>query len=256
MSNEHLHAVRCAELEQALVWLPAPGCTVRILDLGAGTGRQAALLAGMGYQVTAVDLPSSAYATQRVHPVLDYDGRVLPLPDASIDVVFSSNVLEHVADVEELLRETARVMAPGGRAIHILPTPAWRWWTSVTHYPWLAMRVLRWLLGIAPRAVASRRHDAPAGPRLAWPTRHGERGNTLTEAWYFSQWWWRACFARAGFELEASAPVQLFYSGSMLFGERLSIAARRRLARVFGSSCRVYVLRTDTMHAQASRRER
>jgi len=32
------------------------------------------------------------YAAQRVFPIRDYDGRTIPLPDASVDVVFSSNV--------------------------------------------------------------------------------------------------------------------------------------------------------------------
>lgn len=242
-SITYLHGIRDAELEVAMAWLPQPASRGRILDLGAGTGRQAARLAAMGYQVTAVDLPSSAYAAQRVHPVIDYDGLRLPLPNGSVDVVFSSNVLEHVPAVEALLRETARVLAPGGRAVHILPTPAWRWWTSATHYPWVASRLLGRMASKATGAALEGRAVGIGGPNLAWPTRHGERGNALTEAWYFSGRWWRACFRRAGFDLEASAPVGLAYSGSMLLGPRLPLHWRRRLASLVGSSCRIYVIK-------------
>ncbi|WP_425388041.1 class I SAM-dependent methyltransferase [Arenimonas malthae] len=242
-SITYLHYIRDAELEVALAWLPPPASGARILDLGAGTGRQAARLAALGYHVTAVDLPSSAYAAQRVHPVIDYDGRNIPLPDGSVDIVFSSNVLEHVPAVEALLCETARVLAPGGRAVHILPTPAWRWWTSATHYPWVVTRLVGRLASKAIGLASEGHSAASGGPTLAWPTRHGERGNALTEAWYFSRHWWRECFRRAGFDLEASAPVGLAYSGSMLLGGRLPISWRRRIARFAGSSCRIYVIK-------------
>lgn len=254
MSIDHLHAVRDAELDAARAWLPPPGA--RLLDLGAGTGRQSALLAASGYRVTAVDLPSSAYAAQRVHPVLDYDGRHLPLEDASVDVVFSSNVLEHVVAVEDLLRETARVLAPGGLGVHVLPTPAWRWWTTLTYYPWLARRLLQ-RMAAAGGGHAPPRDGGPPRPVLSmlWPERHGERGSLLSEAWYFSERWWRGTFDRAGFEVVATRPVGLAYTGSMLFAGRVSIAARRRWAAFAGSACRIYVVRprAATMHANDHR---
>ncbi|GAA3070646.1 class I SAM-dependent methyltransferase [Streptomyces glomeratus] len=42
------------------------------------------------------------------------DGYLLPLTDGAADVVFSSNVLEHVADPETFLSELVRVTRPGG----------------------------------------------------------------------------------------------------------------------------------------------
>jgi SAM-dependent methyltransferase len=55
---------------------------------------------------------------------LDYrspaDARAVGLPSASLDTVFSSNVLEHVSanDLPLLHRETARLLRPGGLAVH------------------------------------------------------------------------------------------------------------------------------------------
>lgn len=244
MSIEHLHAVRDAELKAAVAFMPPPDGGVRILDLGAGTGRQSALLAGMGYSVTAIDLPSSAYAAQRVYPVLDYDGKTLPMPDGGADVVFSSNVLEHVQSLEDILQETSRVLTAGGLAIHVLPTTAWRIWTTLAHYPWLLKRLM------SRRSTRSSGHGQLAVQgkvsrllAMLLPDRHGERGNFLSEAWYFSESWWRGAFTRAGFDLVAHAPAGLAYTGSMLFAEHISIGARRRLALLAGSSCRIYVLR-------------
>jgi SAM-dependent methyltransferase len=44
-----------------------------------------------------------------------YDGGRLPFADASFDVVFCKQVLEHVRDPRLVLGEVARVLAPGGR---------------------------------------------------------------------------------------------------------------------------------------------
>jgi SAM-dependent methyltransferase len=50
------------------------------------------------------------------------DAQALPLPDGSVDFAASFHVLEHVPDDRAALRELARVLAPGGRAIVCVPT--------------------------------------------------------------------------------------------------------------------------------------
>lgn len=44
-----------------------------------------------------------------------YDGVHMPLPDASVDLVVSHEVFEHIADVPAVLAELARVLRPDGR---------------------------------------------------------------------------------------------------------------------------------------------
>jgi SAM-dependent methyltransferase len=44
-----------------------------------------------------------------------YDGSHLPLSDASIDLVVSHEVFEHISDVPAVLADMARVLRPGGR---------------------------------------------------------------------------------------------------------------------------------------------
>ncbi|WP_437849492.1 methyltransferase domain-containing protein [Sorangium sp. So ce363] len=48
------------------------------------------------------------------------DARATGLPDESVDVVFSNNVLEHVTHdaIRDIMTETWRVLRPGGLAIH------------------------------------------------------------------------------------------------------------------------------------------
>jgi SAM-dependent methyltransferase len=220
-----------------------------VLEVGAGTGYQARLLAERGFRVTAIDVPASNYATERVFPVLDYDGRRIPLPDGSFDVVFSSNVLEHVRDLGTLLPEIARVLAPGGCAVHILPSPAWRFWTLVAG--WLDVAPLLWQQSRQlPRTLWSR--SAPRG-LAGWlidtaravagrivPVRHGEHGNAFSELWTFGRPHWRREFERYGFDIVEIGPMGLFYTGFMVLGPRLSLPARARLGRIAGSACTLY----------------
>jgi len=262
MAHDYLHAVRDVEVAQALRCFPPPlrdGKPTRVLDIGAGTGRQAARLQALGYAVTALDLPSSSYAMAREFPVIDYDGHSLPLGDGAIDVVFSSNVLEHVADIDGLLAETRRVLAPGGLAVHLLPTPAWRCWTSLTHFPVIWRSAFRRLAGTAPPrastspAATMDRHRRCAQLReLVWPSRHGERGGVLSETWFFSARYWRSVFDRAGFELVHSEAGGLFYTGSMFLAARLSMRRREQLAGWLGAACRLYVLRDRHPHGPNS----
>lgn len=45
----------------------------------------------------------------------------LPFPDASVDLIISRAVLEHVDGVPAAARNMARVLRPGGEALHFIP---------------------------------------------------------------------------------------------------------------------------------------
>ncbi|HEY1363719.1 MAG TPA: methyltransferase domain-containing protein [Xanthobacteraceae bacterium] len=248
-SLEQLDAIRTAEIDRIVPFL-APGS--RILELGAGIGQQALALRRRGFEVTAVEIAGSAYAAHRVFPVIDYDGSTLPLPDRSVDVVFSSNVLEHVRSLERMHLEIRRVLRARGTCIHVLPTHSWRFWSLLTGYPDALLYLLFGLPHLLPRALPRR----PELGRLAaawhataynvggrvFPHRHGERGNVVSEIWLFHPRWWRRHFAENGFSVLHDASMGLFYTGNMLLGRRLGLARRRRLARLLGSACHLFVL--------------
>lgn len=209
----HLKNIRSHELEVILDLLPPDG---NVLEIGAGTGWQAQALAERGYRVSAIDLPSSNYREHLVWDVDVYDGKKIPFGDGTFDVVFSSNVLEHVAHIREFQQEIQRVLKPGGCALHILPSSSWRLWTNIT------VLVRNWRI----------------------PKVHGEHAsNCIMEIYYFSRRWWIRLFCDAGWTIVGLYSTRLFYTGRSIMDSRLSINTRVKLGRVLGNSCNVFVLR-------------
>lgn len=217
----------------------------RLLEFGAGVGVQARHLAGRGHDVVAVDLADSTYAKMRVFPILEYDGVTLPLDDGSIDVIFSSNVLEHVENLEVISREFSRVLRPGGYCVHVLPSVSWRAWTLASGYPNLVpafARIVRGLFRSGDRA-ARLKADVRAAAGCVVPVGHGVAKEAFSELWTFSVPAWRRRFRQTGFSVETVRPLGIFHTGHMLLGPQLSTDARQRLSSVFGSAANVFVVR-------------
>ena len=242
--------IRLYELDQVIRFFP-PTC--KLLEIGAGAGWQARALSERGHEVEAIDVAESLYAAQREFPVREYDGVRIPYPDQVFDVVFSSNTLEHIPEVESFQEEIRRVLRPDGVVVHIVPTASWRLWTSLAHYAFILRMVLT-LLGLRKSEADSnliehkraRRTIAELAYKTLFSPRHGERGCAASELWLFSRYGWRRLLRQTGWEIEHEEPLRLFYTGYLILGPHLGPAMRKRLSRVLGSSTRLYVLRCST----------
>ena len=101
----------------------------RVLDAGCGTGRATAALAARGADVVAVDLGERLVArTRRRCACRALVGTVLslPFPNASFDVVLSTEVIEHLPDPAAAVKEFARVLTPGGHLVLSTPNRLWQ----------------------------------------------------------------------------------------------------------------------------------
>lgn len=98
---------------------------LRILDLGCGTG--AAMIdmkrlwgdrvevAGLDVVKIQVEMASQRFRDEQVDVFIEhYDGVNIPSDDNYFDVVYTSDVLGHVEDVDAWLKDIARVTRPGG----------------------------------------------------------------------------------------------------------------------------------------------
>lgn len=99
------------------------GTGLRVLDVGCGTGHLAARLANDGYSVVGLEPNPTAfsYAVRRIPEAIAGDAQRLPFPDASFDIVISTDVLEHVPDDAAAANEILRVLKPHGVAVLTVP---------------------------------------------------------------------------------------------------------------------------------------
>jgi SAM-dependent methyltransferase len=135
--HEKIHAPFYRNLRAVINESRSNGRTVRVLDVGSGTGENARLMADMGAHVVAVE-PAAAmqrfggdlYAHQHIQLVVDAmpslsTTRELASNDNKFDVVLISASLQYVApdDLKEALGVIAEVTKPNGLIRITYPTP-------------------------------------------------------------------------------------------------------------------------------------
>jgi demethylmenaquinone methyltransferase/2-methoxy-6-polyprenyl-1,4-benzoquinol methylase len=116
---------------RATVAAVKPGQGLRALDLGCGTGDLTLALRRAGAIAIALDPVVDMLEAARAKllprgaasPLLVGDATDLPFRAGSFDVVVSAFVMRNVADLPRALRETRRVLRPGGRVGILELTP-------------------------------------------------------------------------------------------------------------------------------------
>ena len=115
-------------LERAIADLRLPA-RARILDAGCGSGRNMVEFARHGI-VTGIELSPTSVGLARERAAGEVvEGSVLEMPfDAdAFDFAASLDVIEHLQDDLQALRELRRVVAPGGALLVTVPAYQWLW---------------------------------------------------------------------------------------------------------------------------------
>jgi len=105
-----------------------PPCSV-VLDIGAGPCRYKPFFSHCDYKSQDFcEYKGNRRATNAASNSWDYgridyvcDATAIPIGDATVDAVFCTEVLEHVPDPAAVIREMARVLKPGGKALITAP---------------------------------------------------------------------------------------------------------------------------------------
>ena len=103
--------------------------SARILDAGCGSGRNMVELSRLG-TATGVELSETSVILARERAVGEViEGSVLEMPfeTNSFDLAVSLDVIEHLDQHLEALRELRRVVAPGGALLVTVPAYGWLW---------------------------------------------------------------------------------------------------------------------------------
>ncbi|MFC1825837.1 class I SAM-dependent methyltransferase [Thermodesulfobacteriota bacterium] len=265
---KHLESIRIVELERVLTEIKSekPDGS-NILEIGSGSGWQAKKLAENGYSIEAIDIEESHFSEHRSWPILKYNGKHIPFPDNYFDIVFSSNVLEHIPHLKEFQHEIKRVLKPDGIAIHVVPSGSWRFWTNIAHYVYILETIGKVLYSKIISVTDSKDYNEVENSvvtkiknasktelinKAICPPRHGEKGTALSEMYYFSRCGWHTIFEKTGWNIKKHCFNNLFYTGCSIFGFAISIQFRKYLSYILGSSCHIFVLAKEEIFGKHS----
>lgn len=206
----------------------------RLLDVGAGPGSITVDFAGVVAHVTATEIDETALALSRDLAAsrglenLDFsveDVHALGFDDDSFDVVHAHQVLQHVEDPVQALREMRRVTAPGGVvAARDADYAGFIWFPVVPE-------IDRWL-DLYRRAARANGGEPDAGRRLlSWARAAGFDEVTATAStWCYAtpedRAWWGGMWADR--IVESALAAQLVDTGMATVEDLRGISAAWR----------------------------
>ena len=218
----------------------------KVLEIGSGFGWQSNYLNKLGSNVKAVDIASSSedglqssnYNLSKYKivddlkdlneksnrpkiefPVEKYDGVNLSFRNETFDIVYSSNVLTHVENLDSLIIDMKRVLKKDGIMIHGCPSSYWCLWTLFTGL------IKKWYIDPRSHSILS--------------------NNVFTEILNSREKFWKKYFQENGLKTINVINPKLFYTGNSIFDSRISIEKRNKLSKVFGTSTVFYILKKN-----------
>jgi len=166
MAEEFVSEARCGEqIELLQRMLPIDLRGRRLLEIGSGYGMSVATCRRrFGIEAFGVEPGEQFHGTYATSleilgslglpaaAIVQGSGESLPFDDGDFDVVYSSNVLEHVQDPARVVAEAIRVLRPGGFLCFVVPNYG-SWWEGhygvlfPPHCPEWVFKILVRLLG-------------------------------------------------------------------------------------------------------------
>lgn len=165
------------------------------LDIGCGRGFLLSHLAGAGLRgLTGMDVYDDVASEHFAYAQGDVTQR-LPFEDASFDCVVAGEIIEHVPNPDNLLREIRRVLRPGGTLV--ISTPNMVSWANRVLVP----------LGVQPLGTET-------SSEIALGRRHPVLGQGNQVQGHLKVFTWRALteiLERYGFEVQQREGVPAFF---------------------------------------------
>lgn len=136
---------------------PIKTVPTKVLDIGCESGNLCEWLSKRGYQPIGIDISSIAYEMAKKRGItticLNIDEEPLPFENDSFNEIFMGDILEHIFNVETVIKEVHRILKPNGLIKFTVPNMAF-----------LPLRLRYLITGQIPTTNPVRgsyRHDLP-----------------------------------------------------------------------------------------------
>lgn len=221
-----------------------------LIDFGSGNGAVLDRFESKGFtNIVGVDVFDTNYRGSNIgeKKIVYYDGSVSNLPFTSADVIFSSNVLEHLEYPLEYIKVFNSKLNEMGVQIHVMPTHFWKFYNSLFYYPKVIEFILKKVFGRSskkksgPDYKAKQKIGNKKESRL-FIGRHGARGTTFSEFVLFNPKSWCELLDSQGIQYE-DYRIPLVYSGHNILGALFPFSLRQKLVGIFGYSSHLYIIK-------------
>ena len=194
------------------------------LELGAGDGFQTQLLKRYVSSLVCTEL--NERRLERIslgglkYCICDAEKISEYFEPKTFDIVFSSNLLEHLPNVQSCLSGIHSVLKDDGISIHLMPNPIWKFCHLIFFYPNLALTILEHIFTYESYIKLIERSkkkqlgaNSYCGDNIKvknekswivgklWPQPHGAYCSNFVEFKMFSKTRWVTEFAKGGFEV-------------------------------------------------------
>tara|TARA_B100001142_G_C14090406_1_gene561051 strand:+ start:29 stop:802 length:774 start_codon:yes stop_codon:yes gene_type:complete len=241
--------IRIDELETALEIFPNRK-NLKILEIGGRDGFQANIISKKGHKVTSIDINP---LSPQIHLVQKGDITKLNFEDDSFDLIYSSNMLQEIHNIDKAFMEMKRVLKKDGIIIHIVPSS---WWSIITNF-WHYCLIPKYLIKsnkiqqifnskIEKNSKNKQNDKNPKSSKknLKKLFFHPLGANTsfIHEIFYFSEFYWKKLFNKNQFKIIERKNCPYFYSGYSVFRFKF-LNLRKFLAKVGMSSCFCFTMK-------------
>ena len=177
-----------------------------VLEIGCGNGFQASLLKPRCKRLISTDISLNRLSEEKKKEltIVICDAQQLPFKENAFDLIFSSNVIEHIPNKDKALQEMKRVSR--GNMIHSIPLAAWKNLQMITYYIDLSSRAANKLLRVLKKERkvngSSEKKLKSSGKNLLIPRIHGTARTNLEELKEFNRKNWQNLFQRNDLKIE------------------------------------------------------
>ena len=245
--------MRNEELTTALRLFPKYK-NLKVLEIGGRDGYQAELISKKGHNVTSIDINP---LFPQFHPVQKASANKLNFDENVFDIIYSSNMLQEIYNIEDAFMEMKRVLKKDGVIIHIVPSSWWSLITNFWHYCFIPKYLIKskkfkHIFNLDEKKE-SNSIEIPEEKYLESSKKNlkrlffhplGSNASFIHEIVYFQKFYWEKLFKQNRFKVIKQKNGPYIYSGYSICKFRF-LKLRKFLASIGITSCYCFVLKNS-----------